>query len=1616
MPEILRTPIEPAYYRAVPYRQRVAGGSTTSFIELPYNYLIGGFEYSKELLASVRNGYFGLYTDTKSRALSDYPTAQHNSPNASMLNANMLHAGLLGYFGGSFQVVSSLNNYTDTSVLQYRAVVGGTIGRRPRPMSVIRDIDDSSIVYAVMSGPNRNQFFGVAKINTTTREVIWRQTDEETADAVPGSFTTGNPAPGLMGWTALPVEYLYQNATSLYFLYGGPRNRNQGSAPSSVYIYSVSKNTGSITEIAYFDLYTVGVASQAGGWIGYKFLGLVDQHTFLIELQQMSTMAENSTFPNNSISPSSNTRCLYKALVSYDLNDYQGTVLWVSDPYIPPMAAPDSTTNYYPHMYPVTGSLVLSDLDDSVFIPIAFQATWPYGYAEVVAQVYMNPDHTAVLDSKILPVVGSTGGWQTVSVGGTQIINAGYDGASAYAGLLTCMNYYYGEFTVNSASPIPYYEITINRFSDMFEGKGMTAAVHGGSTRSVLPYARPRVSSYDHLTTKRTEPVLRIHALSPEGKPRKTILPCGEDIIGQGYTAGAHDDTTAIATQYLYAGPSGVAHPWGVIVSYEGFVKSSSASYFGSMVNCYGLTPRNQGYPMTYGDKISPLHPDYNLANCYWTGTLPGCSYTLRRSGPDLQDCAIYLNDDIFPIYAVSYSINPNPVRPECAPISWYVEAHDVATGEWIEVDRQENVALSFPPLFRTGDYTGTSPYVVNNSNGYAEFRQYRNYFLLEGMRTKCPQGAHAFRITFTDSANGTSVVVGSWMIQEEPWPWKQAQVPESIYYNSANKAYAYSTAGTSSNTAYVYAGVEKSITTWKSATSNQVTPPVALSIVGPRTCAHVPPFYNDNNSYQVRPFFWNGTALYSSASALSNAVYLNNIFTRPIEVIGIQFTMMGLREKPSAGYGSAVPNGVTITASLDNTNWVTIANIPAARLPGLASSYVSPNKVWSKTYLYEFDAPVEYRYFRVTCNGSALGSNLDSSGKRMWVIQNFSVLQKRDPEFAKSAIPMQSLLDKHYFNNARSDVNYNDTALFYKPAEWKNTSFWDPWLTHHPSTYGTTPTGFTWGGFDAHGTLNCGYSASGFLASGVAPTQDVICSAGYITSEQSVTLMASWQGMLSRMAKFGRDGLRPLSDYAANGTFTEPDQRFHKAIYADRIKIAAYSFIRTNYKAASVGAPFRWKVYGSVDGQDWTLIDDREKLSWSSVETVVEFKVANPGWYVYYKWEFLETSDGGLNLLSIDTFITGIDADNPYIHTIIPRNGTVKYASSIEVEAGTVVRNSFNHGNVAWTRTAKAVSVAYDSTGLASFIVDQGVPIYTQSMTLALNASMEDEECPKHVKIEGSTDKTTWATVYEEQNMTWSLDNLYRNQVALSTPGTYRYLRVTFYKPQVSWEELTEYWLLNTKSTPFATASDQSLFKIKSGQCLVHTASALFRPVANLWLSNSSLASVQPQVIQVQKLNPISQQMEVTRNIAAPDNSNILGSVLDSGKNIWYWINTASNAASAHNPLEVTGEPDGYCALCVHSSYSAETVHVKFQDSVAAYDGSPLLLRLSAWVENPMAEGANNKVAGEIKLTLTGGGAKFVTNGEDTITINTVAGAETELEFTASGPDRVSVTAVLLK
>lgn len=1629
MAEILRAQIEPYYYRLNTLRNTVAGGFSTSFIELPYNYILGGFEYSKDLLASVKNGHVGMYSDTKSLALSDYTSNQESSTYENRMDAGMVHSGLLGYFGGFWQPDQTLHYHINQNYFRPRTLACGTIGRRPRPTSCIRDTGDTSIIYVVMTGPNRNQLFGVAKIDTKNKKMLWRQSSIETL-AVPANNYNDDALIGdLFGYVHLPVDYLYQDDSSLYFLYCGPKTRAAGTFPSAVYIYRVDKNTGSLSEVSYFNLYTLGMLSSEPGWLTYKFLGFRDQNSFLVELQQITVSEAANTGANTSRPDLRSGALIYKALVAYDVNDLVGTILWASDPLIPPISRNVNHNNRYVMAYPLTGSLILPELENSVFIPLEVQSCQWNSYTEAITQVYLDKDHTKVLDSKILPVIGPYGRYQSiVSTPDTPQLNAAYN-IDHYTSPVFNHSRNIGEVSAGDTYS-PYNIAYTDRFVNMLQGKGMTNIIHH-SVNAIygnFPWSKYWYSSYDHMVTERKEPMLRIHGISPEGRPVKTILPCGEDLIGQGHTLGRYSYSNQLApTEYVYQGDSLVAHPWGIIVSKSGFDPSNSNAQVVNGSTCYGLTTRPQGYPMVYMDGYdgtNPYHPDKSTSLAYWIGTLPGCSYTLRRSDPDLQNCAIYLNEEIFPIHAVSYSLDPNPARPDAAPTSWYVEAHDVETDTWIEVDRKENVSLAFNPISMDGDFYKFSPYHLATQGTpyphHSDTRQYHNYFVLEDMETKCPKGAHAFRITFTDSADGATVVVGSWMIQEKPWAWKQAQAPDFTYWSYSNKAYAYSISGPVQwNNSYANSAIGTS--------ANPAQIPyslAALSILGPRTLAHIPPCYGDDAALNNRNYFIIGVAPYSTnTSGLVDGMAVNLQFADEIEICGVQFSMFGLRQNITsisgfANYGASIPSGVKIERSMDNANWELITTIPLEKLPGLSSSYTNI-AIWSKTYLYEFDTPTTCRYLRASCIGPQVGMT-STYGKRIWALHNFSAMQKRDPSFAGKAVSMQSIIGKHYFRNNRPTGYYQNTALFEGTNTATDNNFWDPWLTIHPSLYGSVPNGFNWGGFDRHGTLHIGYQVEAGSSNNVNALSpyDVICNAGYITASQPVVLMASWKGMNERKFKLGLESSdHTLHDHYIGMPLVD-EQVFDKALYATRIKILAYSFIRPNYRDVNVGVPYRWNVYGSVDGQSWDLIDSRTKDTWNPAETVIEFPVNDPDWYVYYKWEFLESSDGGLNLMSIDTFISEIDDTCPYIHTRYPKNGLIAVDSDAEVENGSIVRGgAITHQHVYWNGSTHPIHIKYEGDEL-SIIIDQKKPIYTNSLLIALNLSMDESELPKHIKVTGSNDKATWNDMHDQNPIVWEQEDLYRNRLMLDTPGTYRYIKATFYKPQIAPEGITEYWLLNTMifNDNNYQPCNQGLFKIKSGEALIYTSSEMATPLANLWISDNSLARVQQKNIDIKRLDPITQSLATVRSIVAPNGNDILGTVLDSGKNLWYWINTASSNAWNADPAVVAGKPDGYCALCVQSSYSVEAVKVKFDESVAKYEGSPLLLKLHTWIEDTTVTAGENKVAGEVKLTLSGGGAKFVSTGEDTVTVTVNAGEMAEVEFTASGPDRVSATATLIK
>lgn len=1755
MADILRVPNASTHYRNTAKRQVTAGGASTVFMELPNSYVLGSYEYAKTNLAPVINGFWGIHTDTHYPKFKDmeYPPfrSQPEIPYYDpMRNAGTMHTGILGYFGGSYQLMPYLGMFKTHEHLNGLNHSCGTIGRRARPLPFVRDNNDPSIIYTVMSGPNRNEYVTVTKINISSKETLWRQS---MAEDEPFSYTTyrmagwsyigsgqvsgygyinytanaidardENLAPEVLGLSALDIDYLYQDADNLYFLMGGPRDRKGGYEPVSVYIYSVSKDTGDVSEANHVDLYTLGIIDELPkSRISYKFLGFIDQTRFLLDIEQ-TTEDDVTTFSGTAY----NDARIYRVLVIYDTNDDSSKVLWVSDPLMMPFAVTDVNAGHLGIHY-LTSSLVLDTLGNIVLMPLHYDVA--YGiHAEAIAQIHLNATCDAVTDVKILDGYNSWGMHNVLYADGKRLHAVAYNENPYYS----MIPYNYPDrWGVRAASADfnygkhPYPTDDSQReglsyaYTDCYYSDGMVTTwfypEDGGNdddnhyySHRIQHYRTLAKKSYDYLTTEREQPVLRLHAAMLYNKPHKTILPAGEDIIGQGSFVGNYNGTTVVQPWMRSKDPITISYPWGVIVSFEGFTRAGSeagvnkGNLYNAAGNCFNLTPNNQGawntyHTYTYNGYQYFGHLRNGMVNrsyLAYIGTLPNCSFTLRRAAPDPKNCCIYWNNNPLPIKAVSYSINPDPTYPDYMPTSWIVEAEDANTGDWVVIDEQENQSLAMPPKstipwvsgmgLEQANGTDVAPYKmysVNPGNTDVDTRQYRNYYPLPNFGTQCPNGANAIRITFRASNDPAEdgihrIAIFGFMVQEEPWEWQPVLPTESVTALNTDKPRNFGDGDCCiakpiynavdglpvfGNGAYMH---ERAIMGNYASVAGSGYP-LGLQLAGPRTASAMPGYYGTHvhRNYTDMPgsfFAWmQGVCVYcSDANGWREGVipYYGYEFTSPLEVQGFQLTISGNRISANSN-GGVVPTAVIIQGSVDGTNWEDIVGTDNTDLmPGLVNDYVAevmtnddanqPYCMWCKTFIYTLDNPVSYKFYRVTWpEGATFAGDTIAALRRGWFINCFTFLKKRDPSYAKDVIPMQSVVDNeyvHHWANANNTTAQTDAQVLlearvdqemptYDPDDdpTYHAGYWNPWIT-----YKDTSNGRVWGGFDCFKNMHIGYSAHGHVPyinsqnwnGSVTNWYDprylrgfIICEAGTLDGTNSVSCTASWQGMLQRMSNFNNLTLSPYSASASMIPCTD-ESLFQKALYSERIKVMAYVFVRSSFMGTNAGRPTHWKLWGSVDGQQWTLLDERTKTDWTTSDVRNEFKVDSPGWYVYYKVEFLDSTDGGIWLLSIDTLISGIKESDPYVYTRYPRNPVYTTAPAL-VTSGELVKGDITE--VVHSRGFNAPAhLTYGSDDTSSFIIDQGEPWGTYGIYLKLNPTMEPAEYPTHIQVFGSNDELTWTEMVDKNDVTWTFDTEsirqpLSNHIDFTTSGKYRYVKVVFHKPVLS-GKITEHWLQRTYCIGKVMFEDkhQDLLKVFPNQYVAHADSYMAAPLANLWLSDDSVAQVEKDCIKIRKLDPVSQQLKVSREIR-PDGGTgtIISTVLDSGKNIWYWYNTGDAYETNSDDRDTIDGLHGYAVLAAQSSYTPKTVHVKFEDSAVDYTGSTMTLNVLVWIEDPMTEGSDKRVAGRVRLVLTGGNAKFTASDSDTIEVDVVAGQDTEVAFTADGPDRVNVKAYML-
>ena len=1696
MADILRVPL---MYDLGLYRNTSAllsgGEFSTSFIELPNSYIIGGYEYSKNLVAADKNGFVGLLPDMYTESVQSI----YANPNTLYKhNLGLLNTGLLGYFGG-IGMATRVSNSGSPSLqrvlfLQDR-VACGTVGRRPCPMPHIRDSKESNIIYLVASGPYSMGNFGVAKYDTKAKTMVWRTINTDIGSTDTHTFNSASN--GIVGVTGNQVEYLYQTQTELVFAVGIFRGsyaqplangRYGDHTVTDLSIQSVNKKTGNISEMSYFTAYTLGLTDKQKTHMEYNLV-YIDNNFALFDIQGTSFEYQTNNFTAQAQSAADGMAI--KALVCYAFSLNEARIMWKQSQYHTPLMYIDregrspsisSSSSVKEGIYKLSGSLVIPELNNSLFVPHAiFGTTYSsptysnttqiyLSSCELMHQLHLNDTKTEVLSSKVLPVFSTWGkklkfytNIPYLNVAPTKNENIKYgvqnrvldhigSNVEEKTSTASLLAYTHMETFGSTSLYYPFGSKWYDPEEMAYGSPYMVTTSQWFVWNSIIntPNTRALRVAYDHIKTERTEPILRVHELKTESAPRKTVMPKGEDIIANGcsfynYMYG----TYKFGIIHTYNTSIGCAYPWGVTILLDKFnlhLGNQNTSVT-TDPKSMGLTNPSLGSPTyqtnwSYNDQYSNESSVLYQAN-YYEGTLPDCSYTLRRSHTDLKKCGIYLNNKAFPIKAVSYSINPMPELPNGAPTAWVLEALDVATDKWIEVDRQENVALTVPLWFRAQHSRGSALCIGARYGWGAESRQYRNYFHLKDMDTKCPKGAHAFKITFKDSRDGQKVVIQSFMVQEEPWPWVQVTCPGSLITavalsnmagtgNSQLLGIKHNSNGASDHPYYS--------STCPSISSYAI--PLSLSVIGPRVSSSVGLPYNTSTGYYQMYF---GSYYYSS-NAFNNpaqAFITYNFGAEKLEIQGIQFTMIGVRD---TGYydGCAVPSALWFQGSNNNSDWTTLADITDADLmPGLqidsdfGTTEDKQKKFFMKTFLFELDAPVAYQFYRVRWADGAtnLGSSY-SNFNRHWIINNFSFFKKRNGDDHKRMLPMQSFL------GGSAAINYLPKTAYYPEEEnpaidkyWANT--WSAWVPETASIDGSQHSTF-----DMYYYLNLGYWSS---AASVNP---------YLwnakpTEEKPAVVKVSWEGSLTKEIKlpilYKQTGIKRKLG-ALVDVFPGTDESWPwEPAHMDKVKIVRYAFVYASNIAVPMNErPKKWKLYGSQDSKEWTVLDERTKEDWKNTDAYTEFKVQNPDWYSHYKLEITEKNGGTANSIlmsSIDTFIEIPEEDSEHLHTIRPRNMVSwvptdcvtpsydqlpqsyvdQYAQNLAVVKGTTVKSNPND-LVRELGNCESVDFSYDGDSI-ELDVDQGCKLQTNSLVIRLSPSMEDEELPKKITIKGSNDQSEWTTLSDNKAVTWNLgDDPYKTRIEFDTSGVYRYIKVVFYKPELAPDhKFIEHWLHRTHICAFTDylssdgnstyLSPQITFKVKSDKYFIQCGHYFERPTSNLWLGDDTFAQVYPYSIGIMKMDPITQRVRNIRTTYPTGGGYLLGAVLDSSKNLWYWSNTLTS-----NTTNNTTNATAYHTLAVQSSYSPVAVHVRFESPTAVYDGNTITKKLSVWIEDPTVLGDNKKVAGRVKVVLTGCMAKFVSNAEASTEVELEDGKDKELEFTAEEVGRVLASAYLLR
>lgn len=215
----------------------------------------------------------------------------------------------------------------------------------------------------------------------------------------------------------------------------------------------------------------------------------------------------------------------------------------------------------------------------------------------------------------------------------------------------------------------------------------------------------------------------------------------------------------------------------------------------------------------------------------------------------------------------------------------------------------------------------------------------------------------------------------------------------------------------------------------------------------------------------------------------------------------------------------------------------------------------------------------------------------------------------------------------------------------------------------------------------------------------------------------------------------------------------------------ASRYNLTSYSISSADTDLAST--PKSWNLYGSLNGNDWTLIDKQENQSFGELKSTQIYSCMPESPYQYFKIEISE-NNGSADTQIAEWQLFGEKYFDHYYQDFTKNGGILSSSADADMADALIDNDANTYYSI--NASTLPIYIQYKST----------VPVQLLGYSITSNGenSLYD---PKSWKLKGSTDGITWKDIDIRSGETFELRSLSKTyDKSFSTAYTYFQLEIT--------------------------------------------------------------------------------------------------------------------------------------------------------------------------------------------------------------------------------------------